>query len=391
MNGLFVPFKKSKTLNTLFVANIFISFHYALILYINSSFLSNFFTDGQVSALYIIGSILETILLLNASKILEKLGDYKFLIYVATIEALATLGLAVSSVPTLDAIFFLAHILAISMIAFNMDVFVESASKDENMTGEIRAAYLTMSAIVFVLAQLVVAFLVFDNFYAYVYLVSSILLIPAYYLIKRVKKLDTRRIEHVNVRQTISEYIKNKDLYNIFVSNFLLQFFYAYMIVYTPIYLSKFIGFSWAQIGIIFTIMLLPFVFVELPVGELEDRTYGEKEFLTIGFIITGLSTLFLSFLIVKVVWMWAVILFITRLGASTVEVSAESYFFKHVNQEKAGVISLFRAARPISFIAAPILVTLSLQFVHFQYLFIIIGSLMVLGAHYSLALTDTK
>ncbi len=391
MNRFLLPFRQSKILNIIFLSNIFINLHYALIIYLNSSYLSNFFSEGQVSALYIIGSALETVMLLNASKILEKIGNFKFIVYVTTIEFLSTLGLALSSAPFLDALFFLCHVMSISLIVLNMDVFLESASKNENETGEIRATYLTMAAIVFVIAPALLAVIVLENIYSYVYLASAIFILPLYFLIKKLKKIETKKIDHIKIKETVYEYLKNSDLYNIFISQFLLQFFFAFMIVYTPIYLSKYMGFSWTEIGFIFSIMLVPFVIFEVPVGELADTKYGEKEFLTIGFIVMGLSTLFISFITAKLFWMWAVVLFITRIGASVVETSTESYFFKKVNQEKTGVISLFRAARPISFIFAPILVTLSLQFIPFQYLFIIIGSIMIVGSHYSLALSDTR
>ncbi len=156
-------------------------------------------------------------------------------------------------------------------------------------------------------------------------------------------------------------------------------------------YLRDYIGFSWTQIGLIFTLMLLPFVIFEVPVGEMADNKYGEKEFLTIGFIVMGLATLFISFITAQVLFIWAAVLFITRIGASFVEVSTESYFFKQVNQSKTDVISFFRVTRPISFIVAPILATISLQFIPFQYMFIVIGTLMIVGSHYSLALHDTR
>jgi hypothetical protein len=74
MDRLLLPFRQNRLLNILFLSNFFVSFHYALIIYINSSFLSNTFNDAQVSALYIIASLLTTLILLNTSRILEKIG-----------------------------------------------------------------------------------------------------------------------------------------------------------------------------------------------------------------------------------------------------------------------------------------------------------------------------
>jgi MFS family permease len=167
--------------------------------------------------------------------------------------------------------------------------------------------------------------------------------------------------------------------------------FYGFMVIYTPLYLEKYIGFAWSEIGIIFTIMLLPFVIFELPVGELADDKYGEKEFMTIGFAIMGLFTLVISFITVKSFWLWAIILFITRIGASLVEVSTESYFFKKVNKKRTDVVSLFRISRPLALVIAPVIATVAFGFIPFKYIFIIVGSIMIVGTHYSLALRDTK
>jgi MFS family permease len=272
-----------------------------------------------------------------------------------------------------------------------MDVFVESLACDDRVTGSIRGTYLTLTNITLVLAPFVVSFLVKGNDYSLVYVISSLLMIPLYFSIRKFRFVEEVKIHHIKVRDTLGEYIKNKDLYNVFTAHALLQLFYGFMIIYTPIYLQKYIGFEWSEIGIIFMIMLLPFVIFELPVGELADNKYGEKEFMTIGFIIMGFFTLIISFVTTKNFWIWALLLFMTRVGASLVEVSSESYFFKKVNKEKTDVISLFRMSRPLALMFAPIIATIVLQFIPFQYIFIVIGSIMIVGSRYALQLVDTK
>ena len=63
------------------------------------------------------------------------------------------------------------------------------------------------------------------------------------------------------------------------------------MVIYTPIYLHEHIGLPWSDIGIIFTIMLLPFVLFEFPAGKLADGKWGEKEPPIIGIILIAVST----------------------------------------------------------------------------------------------------
>lgn len=391
MDKVLLPFRQGKFVNTLFIANILISIHYALVIYINSTLLTNFFTEGQVSALYIIGSILDGLMLINASRILEKIGGFRFIIYSITFELLSTIGLMFSANALFVAISFLIHVFNISLILFNMDVFLEGASTNEETTGSIRATYLTMANICIVVAPTIVSFLTKDNDFYKVYLLSAIFLIPFYFIVRNFKNFRHGARKHVVLKETTLEFIKNKNIFGVTVANFLLQLFYGFMVIYTPIYLTKHIGFEWSEVGIIFTIMLLPFVLFEFPVGELEDYKYGEKEFMAIGFVILSLTTAFMGFIITKTFWMWATILFLSRIGASFVEISAESYFFKQINDERSDIISLFRGVRPIAFIIAPIIATISLQLINFQYLFLVFGAIMVIGTKYALSLKDTK
>ena len=391
MDRLLSPFRQSRLLNTLFLSNIFISFHYALVVYVNSSFLNNFFSGTQVSALFIIGAAANTLLLLNASKILEKIGVHKFAFYVFLLELFAIVGMAADGSGFAVAVYFFIHMTAISLLLFTMDVFVESVGTAENRTGSIRATYLTLTNICVVISPAIVAFILAENTYAAVYLVSALSLLPLFHYIKRFGPLKEPKMKHIKVGETLADYERDKNLYNVFVSNFLLQLFYAYMVIYTPLYLIQKVGFSWYETGIMFTVMLLPFILFELPVGELGDEKYGEKEFMTIGFVVMGIATLVMSFLAIKNFWLWASILFVSRIGASFVEVTTESYFFKKVNADKTDVISFFRMTRPLAYLLAPLLATLSLQFLPFQYVFIVIGTIMVLGCRYSLNLKDTK
>jgi MFS family permease len=392
MDKILAPWKQSRLVNALFFSNIYLSFHYYLIIYINSTYLSNYFSEAQISTLYIIQASLNVILLINLPKILNKVGNYKIAIWMAVLEILATLGLAVSSVSFLIAIYFVIHSVAVATLSVNLDMFLESSEPDEAKTGEIRGMYLTIGNVIIIICALAVSFLLARHGYPLVYALSAVFMIPFWIWIRKYfRHSRSEPLQHIRIRETVLEYAKNKDLSNIWVVQFLLQFFYSFMVIYMPLYLLKVIGFSWTEIGMIFAIMLLPFVLFEIPVGDLADEKYGEKEFLAIGLLIMGLSTIFISFITAKSFWMWAAILFITRIGASFVEITSDSYFFKHVDGSSTGTISSYRLTRPLATIAAPIVATLALQFIPFEYTFILVGGLMVVGTRYALALKDTK
>lgn len=384
--------KQDKRLTAIYTSNILLSFHYYLLVYINSSFLSSYFSASQVSVLYIIGSFINFIFLLNISRVLEKIGNFKLIIYLIIAEIFAAFGLAFAVVPALIAIYFITYQICTTTLSFGLDILLESVSTNEERTGRIRGTYLTLANITLVIAAAMVAFILTDGDYYKVYLTSIIFILPMYFVIKKYfKNFKDGEPKHLKIKETIQDYLRNKDLFNVHTAHLFLQIFYSYMVIYVPIYLSKYIGFSWHEIGIMFTIMFLPFILFEFPAGRLADKKYGEKEMMTIGFIIMSLFTLFISFISTKSFILLTIILFMTRVGAALVEITTDSYFFKKVDKTNTNIIGFYRMSNPLSYIIAPILATLSLQFLEFSNIFIILGGLMILGCHYSLSLHDTK
>jgi MFS family permease len=183
----------------------------------------------------------------------------------------------------------------------------------------------------------------------------------------------------------------NRDgIRKIFLSNIMLRFFYSWMVIYTPIYLHEHIGFSWGEIGLIFSIMLVPFVVLGSPLGKIADKYIGEKELLSLGFVIVAVSTAYLSFVDSSNFLVWALVLLVTRIGASMVDIMSETYFFKKIDGSDSNLLGFFRMTGPIAFIIGPLLATLVLPFVGIKYLFLVLGILMLWGLRYSLTLKDT-
>ena len=162
------------------------------------------------------------------------------------------------------------------------------------------------------------------------------------------------------------------------------------MVVYTPIYLHSHVGFGWNKIGIIFTVMLLPFALLESPLGRLADEKYGEKEILSAGFVIIAVATAALAFVGGPNFYLWMLGLFATRVGASMIEVMNETYFFKKNSDRDPSIIGLFRMTKPFAYIIAPLFATVLFFFADYRLSFLVLGMIMLLGLRYSLTLKDT-
>jgi MFS family permease len=254
--------------------------------------------------------------------------------------------------------------------------------------------YLTIVNLAWVFGPLLAGMVLTNGDYWKIYLSAFFLLIPVFIIIRTtLYKFKDSPYQSSNPFSTIYEVWKNKNIKNIFMAMLLLQIFYAWMTIYTPIYLHTNLGLPWSSIGIIFGVMLLPFIFVQFPAGRLADSRFGEKEILSIGFIVMALATITMYFVDGNNIIVWALILFGTRVGAALVEVMCDVYFFKKVDNKNANLISFFRMSRPFAYIISPILATviMSIFGLGIESLFLALGFLMLFGLRYSLAIKDTK
>jgi Na+/melibiose symporter-like transporter len=366
------------TLYTISVVSFFVALHVALPNYFNSSFLGTLVNNKTVSLVYFIEALITIFALLSMHGILRRFGNYKTAIGLVSIQILIFYGIIFSKSAIVIVPLIILALVVVSLIGFTLDIFLEKSSDTEHV-GAIRGNYMTVTNSAWILGPLLGGMLILGNDYKGVYVAAFGLLFPLLYLIrKNFSRFVDSAYPQITLRQTIISLLKNKDISRLWIINISLQVFYAWMTVYTPIYLSKNIGFDWSEIGIIFTIMLIPFVLVDIPLGKLADKKFGEKEIMAIGFIIMGISTACLAFFSVKNVMLWAILLFITRVGAATVEIMIETYFFKKVDQKDSEILGAFRVTRPLSFLIAPILTLIGLVFVQESYLFILLGFLCV-------------
>lgn len=383
--------KKPTALYSIGIVGFFYALHTALPNYFNSSFLATFTDEKTVSIIYLIISLITIFGFLSMNTILRKLGNLRTSLSLILLQIVVFYGLITYQSPYAIISLFIAQMCIASFISLTLDIFLQK-NTDIGNTGSIRGLYMTAINTAWIFGPLIGGILIAGNNYKGIYVAAFGLLFPLLYIIyKNFKDFKDSHYVKISARETFVRILRNNDISKIFIINIILQTFYAWMTVYTPIYLFKNIGFDWNEIGIIFTVMLLPFVLIELPLGKLADRKWGEKEILTIGFIIMGISTCALIFFTEKSLVAWAIMLFITRIGAAAAEVMIETYFFKKVDGKDPEMLSMFRTTRPLSFFIAPIITTVGLVYTTDQYLFLILGIICLLTLYPILTIRDTN
>ena len=384
------PLEIKKTL-PVYIADLFFSLHYAAILYVNSSLLEQYFSVRITSILFILGAIGNILLFYKAPHLLKRFGNRALFFVLVLLDAFATCGLAVSSSPHLIALFFVIFESVGIMIYFCLDIFLEDASLDAN-TGTIRGIDLTVANTAVAVGPLLIAYFAISGNFSRLYGFSALLLLPLLYQAFFSFKLfrDGEAESYEGETASASElWWKNKDIRRITLARFILEFFYAFMVIYVPVYLHESVGFDWVQIGTMFAIMLVPFILLQFPAGEAADVWLGEKELLITGFFFTGASVLFMPF-IGKSFLLWTIALFVSRIGAALAEVMSDTYFFKSVNKRDTGLITIFRVSRPVGIVAGALWGILVLFYTSYAGMFFTLGVISLVGILVSLNIRDT-
>lgn len=381
----------SKNRTIIYLAGFLFSIPLALTSYINSSFLENYINKNYIGIIYVIASLFTIFGLLKMPKILNRIGNRSTALYFGIIIFISLLLLAFGKSAFFVLPAFILYFFSSNFIIASLDIFIEDFSKNSNI-GKFRGIYLTIINGAWIVAQLISGSIIAKSSFKGIYLFSAIFIaLFSFLFILFLHNFKDPEYKKMSVLKTLKFFIKNRAISKIYLIYFLLRFFYAWMVIYTPIYLHEYLGFGWSQIGIIFTIMLIPFVILDYPLGKLSDKI-GEKKMLIIGFFINIIFTLLIPLISEPRVWIWAIILFGTRVGSATIEAMSEIYFFKKIDAENSEAISFFRNTYSLSFVIAPIIATPILFLIpSFKYLFFILGAIMLVGLLISYRIRDIK
>jgi MFS family permease len=364
--------------------------------YTQSSFLQQYFSLDFVGLIVGLGTVLTIIVSIFFPKIIAKLSLYVVGLIIVFINLGSSLILATTQSTILVVVLFLVRYLGFIFLLITLDVFLENISKD-NLTGSIRTKYLSAINLAWLASPILMGYLVGNNNnYSRVYWFgTTIICLFLFIFILNKKQLLAKPIKYqvpkIDFGQTLKKIISNKDFLAVFCSVIALNVFYVIAVLYVPLYLNETIGLSWQTLGIIFTIMLLPFVLIQMPAGWLADKFIGEKEMMMAGNVIMAGAGVAMWLTTSTSFIFWAAILFLSRIGAALAEAMQEVYFYKKVNASDLGLINFFRQARNVGWLIGSLIAFVALNFLNIPQLFLIVSAILILNTLQLIDLKDTK
>lgn len=359
--------RRKKNLIILYFLGTLLAIANAIPAYTQSSFLEERFSLPLVSVFFILSNLISIFTIIKYPNLIKKIGNLRSVKLIISSFAVSLLGMAIGpmipaqfNILSLIIIFlsFISLSISINLIWINMDILIENFSEDSS-TGLTRTIYLAMLNFGWIIAPSLSSFLIRANNYSLSFLTAILFLIPFSIIFYNNREhLGGKKQNYRNraLWPILKKSWKNKNLKGIFFISLLLNLFYSSAVVYIPIYLHNYLGIEWSVLGIIFSIMLIPFILFSIPAGWLADKFIGEKEIMGTGMGIVLAALLLFFFIKSSSPVLWGITLFFSRVGASLLESMRESYFFKQVGPKDLEYINFFRTTSPIGYLLGALL-----------------------------------
>jgi len=380
--------------HVLWLGNFFSAAHFFLIIFIVGPYLTTL-VGAELAGFVIAGGAIITLMFFPwMPRLVRERGAKRLAIGLGFFQAVVLAVLA-GNPSTSVALVCVALACATSpLIAYQLDLLLEATIKGEGETGRVRTAFITAANIALFISPLLIG-LILDgtNRYDLAFFAAAISLTPfiMLFLVERLPEGAPPRAS--KLKATAVCMYKDPDMRAVAMGNGVLQTFFHISPLYVPIYLHSVLGMPWDQLGWMFAVAVLPFVFLEYPAGYLADKYLGDRKLLITGFVIMGLSLASLSLVTAATpIFVIMTILILTRVGASLAEAMIEGHFFRRVTERDASTVSVFRMMRPGGALIAPVLGSLLLIFGNYSILFILIGvGIATVGTLSVLAMRDVR
>lgn len=367
-----------------------LGFSQSLLIYVESSYFKLSLGSENVSVFYFLAYVLALLGLLNMHKIIKWMGKSTafFLFFFLQICAMAVLVMVPPSI--FGIVLLMINIVTAYLMYVILDIIMESYSEDKK-SGRIRGLHLMVINLGFILGPILSTRILEKYDYSGLFFLSMIISMAIFVVgLVGLRGGNNKFNGNITVSDLVKKIFVNKNLMRIYWISFVLEFFYALMTVYTPLYMLD-LGMTWSQIGIIFTIMLVPFVIINYPVGIIADKKLGEKEMIIFALFVMAFSTLSIFFVTSKSVLVWGFVLFLTRIGAAMIETLRDSYFYKRIDGDDMDIISFFRTSRSTAYISATAASAMLLIVFRVNAIFLFLAGVVLLALFPAFKLVDNK
>ena len=283
---------------------------------------------GLISSGLVFISLLTSIL---STPFLEKYKETKILLMTMIFTAISYFIIAYF--PKLEIFLILATSITILAIirADTFEIIFRDNSKNKELNKKEGILY-SLENLGWVIGPLIATLILTKKGMNHVFLIAGIIFLIAIATLysTKIKNIEkTRKSIDKKYIQNLLDFIKNKRLRIPYLMSLGISFWWGIIYIYVPLFaIAK--GVSGQEIGIFFSILVIPLVLTEFKVGKLSQKI-GLKTFFIIGFL--GLSIISLTLFIVQNIYYQLGLIILASFFVGCLEPTQEIFFFRQVTK----------------------------------------------------------
>lgn len=389
-----------KSLIVLSVIGLLVSLQVGFTTFIDSSYLARALMpitpepDRFVGYIFAATAAIALAFFLVAPRLLRKYGNTKVSLFASITLPLGLLLIALPIPLPLTVLTYLLITLDTTILFAALDIYVSRYVSEAKM-GFLHGIFFAMCSLGFMLSPALSGVIAEGYQMSYVYIAAALAALPIPFIIwASFRDFSDPGYEDVPLLPSKELHTAAPDLIPVFSAQFALQTFYVMMTIYIPLYFVEHIGFTYDKFGYIITIALAMFVILPTPFGWLADKFMGEKEMIITGISLMGVSLIAIPMLAEhqQTFWLWALVLIISRIGATATESMSDAFFFKRIEYAHPSLIAFYRRARPLAWLIVPTIgaTLLSLRIVDISQLLMLSGIAILFTIFFTARLRDT-
>ena len=334
-------------------------------------FLSTVFTITALISYFLITPLIEknSKTKLYAFSIIAYLISYLLFSFLKNIYAIVALGIILSITS------------ALKVTSFG--IIVRDKSKDQSVSKNIGLIY-TFLNISWLIGPLIAGFVAQKYGFGKVFLIASGIMFLSFLLFQKFKIKDERKEKKIdkNPLKLFIDFLKNKDRLRIYILSGGINFWWALIYIYIPIYIIE-SGLGDKIVGYFLFAVVIPLVLLEYYFGKLAAKKGFKKLFFT-GYFLLGI--LALSCFFITKIYVILAVLALASVAISMLESTTESYFFDIIKKtQRDKFYGPYNTSIDISSAIATFIAAGILLFFPFKSIFIFFGLAMLAFAILSL------
>lgn len=265
---------------------------------------------------------------------------------------------------------------AVCLCTTALSILVNNSSKKKNLGGS-EGKYFTVMNLGMFLGILNGGIIAKSYSYTTVFSCASLFFLGIYAISGSMglKETHIKRKESESSIKNAIAFFSDAKLRKIFVSNLGLYFWSFVAFLYLPIILMSF-GFNFDKIGVIFAIMIVPYILLEYPIGRLAEKE-GSRKYIFLGFFAIALTS-FLIYVNYGAINSMILFFFLASMGAAAIEPLNEMELDKH--SKKSNIVenlSIFKTSLRIAQFLGPLSAAAMISLFGMREMFLVLAVIM--------------